>query len=125
LIPGSVPADDSNADGDELVAVNTSGFARREIAKIPLATARALSDAAIQISHDGAAYVLFDNSAGDQVVSATAMNALAEAIVAPARGGSSRRLLLSGVLLADQVRLFHEQLVPWDRTLSCQTLSFR
>lgn len=86
LIPGSVPVEDSNADGDELVAINTTGFARREIVKIPISSARALADAAIQISHDGQAYVLFDNVDASPVVTATSMNALAEQRIPCARG---------------------------------------
>lgn len=86
LIPGSHPVNDCNSEGDELIAVNTTGFARREIVKIPLASARALADAAIQISHDGAAYVLFENEGADHVVSATSMSKLAESKIVPARG---------------------------------------
>lgn len=90
LIPGSHPVEDCNAEGDELIAVNTTGFARREIVKIPLASARALADAAIQISHDGQAYVLFENEGAEPVVNATSMTQLAESKIAPARGELGR-----------------------------------
>ncbi|SCV71207.1 BQ2448_2795 [Microbotryum intermedium] len=76
LLPGSVRADDANAEGDELVAVNTTNFARRDLVKIPLAGARALADAAIQLSHDGAAYVLFENDGAQPLSSATSIEAL-------------------------------------------------
>ncbi|KAM0747907.1 alpha-mannosidase [Meredithblackwellia eburnea MCA 4105] len=85
LLPGSKPASDEHAAGDELVAVNTTPFPRREIAKIPLAAARALSDAAVQSTHDGCAYVLLDNTKGDAVVSATSWSALEAAKVPAAR----------------------------------------
>ncbi|SGY50301.1 BQ5605_C001g00869 [Microbotryum silenes-dioicae] len=76
LLPGSVRADDVNAEGDELVAVNTTNFARRDLVKIPLAGARALADAAIQLSHDGAAYVLFENDGAQPLSSTTSIEAL-------------------------------------------------
>lgn len=89
LLPGSVDVHDCNATGEDLVAINTTGFARREIIKVPLASARALSDAAIQVSHDGQAYVLIDNSEGAPVVSATSVDALAVSGIEPVRGEST------------------------------------
>ncbi|ORY82383.1 family 38 glycoside hydrolase [Leucosporidium creatinivorum] len=85
LLPDSFPITDVNSFGDDLIAVNTTGFARREIVKIPLAGARALADAAIQISHDGAAYVLFENEGAEPLVAATSMAQLDEKKIAPAR----------------------------------------
>ncbi|KAL8280086.1 hypothetical protein RQP46_007416 [Phenoliferia psychrophenolica] len=85
ILPGSSPASDLHAAGDELIAVNTTPFARREIAKIPLATARGLAGAAIQLSHDGAAYVLLDNPKGNAFVSATSWSALEQAKMPSAR----------------------------------------
>lgn len=86
ILPGSSPASDKHASGDELVAVNTTQFGRREIAKVPLATARALGGAAIQLSHDGEAYVLLENPKGEAVVSATSWSALEQAKLPAARG---------------------------------------
>ncbi|KAK4701933.1 alpha-mannosidase, partial [Phenoliferia sp. Uapishka_3] len=88
LLPGSAPASDKHASGDELIAVNTLPFARREVAKIPLATARALGGAAIQLSHDGQAYVFFDNVKGNTVISATSWEALESAKLPAARARS-------------------------------------
>lgn len=88
LYPGSTNALDPNAsgDGDQLVAINTSGHPRRDVVKIPLPAARALADAAVQLSHDGAAYVLFDNPEASASVSATKVQALAQSSFVPARG---------------------------------------
>lgn len=88
LYPGSTNALDPNANGngDQLIAINTTGHARRDIVKVPLPAARALADAAVQLSHDGAAYVLFQNHEGSPNVSATSMQALAQPDFVPARG---------------------------------------
>lgn len=86
ILPGSAPADDKHATGDELIAINTTPFARREIAKVPMATARALAGAAIQASHDGQAYVLLENPKGEAVVAATSSAELNLAKIPAARG---------------------------------------
>lgn len=99
LLPGSVPIEDLNSKGDELIAVNTTPYARREISKIPLGAARALGGAAIQSSHDGQAYVLFDNTQGNAIVSAVTTEALAAAKIPSARG--KRRILIRGNLKVD------------------------
>lgn len=62
LVPSSASLSDGDAL-DGLVAVNTIAEARRELVKVPMAVARGLDDAALQRSHDGEAYLLFDSSA--------------------------------------------------------------
>ncbi|GAA5998647.1 alpha-mannosidase [Rhodotorula paludigena] len=73
LIPHSTPLSSaelpsSSAPLDALVALDPLSPAqpRRELVKVPLAVARALEDAAVQRSHDGEAYVLFEGTEGVQ-----------------------------------------------------------
>ncbi|GAA5842560.1 hypothetical protein JCM5353_008469, partial [Sporobolomyces roseus] len=64
LLPATVSADSPSFSGspDILFAVSTTTLPRRELARIPLSAARALSDAAIQPSRDeyGSAYVVLE-----------------------------------------------------------------
>lgn len=92
LHPNSVNALDATADstGEELIAINTSGFPRRDVVKIPLSAARALSDAAVQTTRDGAAYVLFENTSAEASVAAMSVQSLQAASFGPARGEESR-----------------------------------
>ena len=64
LLPATVSADSTSLSGspDTLFAVSTTTLPRRELAKIPLSAARALSDAAVQPSRDedGSAYVVLE-----------------------------------------------------------------
>ncbi|BGP14223.1 hypothetical protein JCM10213_005885 [Rhodosporidiobolus nylandii] len=60
LLPGSSSLSSGTNAGGEIVALDTLGAPRREVVKIPMAAARALSDAAVQRSEDGEAYVLFE-----------------------------------------------------------------
>ncbi len=85
LLPGSVNATDANADGDELVAVNTTPFPRREVVKVPVASARALHEAELQFAADGSVYALVDNLKGETVVAATSMDDFVDARLTPAR----------------------------------------
>lgn len=71
---------------DSLVALDTLGLARRELVKVPMSVARALDDAALQRSHDGEAYVLFDTTGGTIVTEPVSIND-----TSLSRGGSSAR----------------------------------
>ncbi|KAK4047772.1 Glycoside hydrolase, 38 vacuolar alpha mannosidase [Microbotryomycetes sp. JL221] len=97
LVPDSVDVLDSNAEGDELIAINTTPFARREIVKIPLASARALADTAVQTSHDGQAYALIQNELGSPVVTASSIRDLAASDIVAARA----RVTTSGYSLSN------------------------
>lgn len=64
LYPSSLPFKSSNSHsgGDELIAINTSPYPRRELVKISLESARERSDAFIQLAGDSkGAWVLFEN----------------------------------------------------------------
>lgn len=71
---------------DSLVALDTLGLPRRELVKVPMSVARALDDAALQRSHDGEAYVLFDTTGGTIVTEPVSIND-----TSLSRGGSSAR----------------------------------
>lgn len=71
---------------DSLVAFDTLGLPRRELVKVPMSVARALDDAALQRSHDGEAYVLFDTTGGTIVTEPVSVND-----TSLSRGGSSAR----------------------------------
>lgn len=88
ILPSSEPRSKGNchSSGDELVAINTSPYPRRELVKISLETARARSNAAIQLSSDGAAYVLFENEKGDTIVGTQSMKEVEQKKIVPARG---------------------------------------
>ena len=109
LYPGSTDALDPNAngDGDQLIAINTSGYPRRDIVKIPLPAARALSDAAVQMSHDNAAYVLFENPGAAASVSTMSVQSLSAPSFVPARGETPVCCLIYGLRidLVDDLQL--------------------
>ncbi|TKA51106.1 hypothetical protein B0A53_05892 [Rhodotorula sp. CCFEE 5036] len=88
---------------DSLVALDTLGLARRELVKVPMSVARALDDAALQRSHDGEAYVLFDTTGGTIVTEPVSIND-----TSLSRGGSSARARLAGtdhVLSTDKLHV--------------------
>lgn len=95
LLPKSVGASDANADGDELVAVNTTPFSRREVVQVPIASARALHEAELQFAADGSVYALVDNAKGETITAATSMDSFVDSGIKPARA----KVACDGVVL--------------------------
>ncbi|GAA6040668.1 hypothetical protein JCM8097_000867 [Rhodosporidiobolus ruineniae] len=68
LLPDSLSLAASTSSAGEIVALDTLCVPRRELVKVPLAAARAMSDAAVQRSHDGEAYVLLETQGAKEGV---------------------------------------------------------
>ncbi|GAA5929068.1 alpha-mannosidase [Sporobolomyces koalae] len=110
LLPASVSIDSAaslSGSRDTLFGVSTTGLARRSLVKIPLATARALSDAAIQPSRtredDESAYVVLEVGAEGGLI---AHSKTSEQVHASGCGVRARKIEGDAILLYnDQVEV--------------------
>lgn len=97
LLPSSRHIDETSSPaGDNLIAVNTTPYARRELVEISIDSARARNDEAIQLNKNGAAYVMFENEEGGALSGAVSMKHLKETHYGAARGKLLHLLVTEG-----------------------------